>query len=349
MMNDTRLHDEQTGKPLAARTTGEVLAAMREEDEAAERQAVLQSMTPACQEKLRYFDTWLRNEVSHTLRSRYELGLQVRELYDDEWQNGGRLYGRNAIGRICKLLRWDDGVIRLALRFAQAFTPEDLERLCALALPRGETLTWSHVRALLAVDDPAQRLGLLERTAAEGWTCTELAQEVKGLVERPAQDRRGRPPRAPKDFDGAVAQQQQSAEQWDRHFTRVWGKQDRSLVTQAARLPAEHVTEERLCQARDLAAQLRRVADQAREQAEQAEQVVREFERVLGERGQVDGPAGPAATAQRRASGGPLPRDGEAQGQRPRGDSTRAVSRRCAAPIVFNENNLRHAGARADG
>jgi hypothetical protein len=49
---------------------------MREADEAAERQQTLRTMTPACREKLRYFNTWLREEVSHTLRIRYELGCR---------------------------------------------------------------------------------------------------------------------------------------------------------------------------------------------------------------------------------------------------------------------------------
>jgi hypothetical protein len=39
--------------------------------------------------------------VHHTLKSRYELGLQVQEIYEDE-RNGGSIYGKNAIGRICK-------------------------------------------------------------------------------------------------------------------------------------------------------------------------------------------------------------------------------------------------------
>jgi hypothetical protein len=268
------------------RTTDEIVAAMRAEDEAAEREKILNGMTPACREKLRYIENWLRAEVVHCLRGRYQLGLQVRELYEDEKNNSGKVYGRNAIGRICKLLRWDDGLIRLALRFVRTFSPEDLDRLCALVLPTGEPLTWSHVRTLLAVNDPRRRRELVERTAAEGWTCMELARVVQRGEGEHVPEGRGRPPRVPKDFDGAVAQQQESAERWDRLFSRVWGKQDRSLAAQAARLPAEEVTEERLHQARELAARLRRVADQAREQAEHAEEVVREFERVLGERQQ---------------------------------------------------------------
>jgi hypothetical protein len=93
------------------------------------------------------------------------------------------------------------------------------------------------------------------------------------------------------DFDGAVAQQIQSAERWDRLYTRVWARQDRSLETQAAKLPEDEVTEERLHQARALAMQLRRVADQAQKQAEKAEQVARDFEHMLAERQQAGTPA----------------------------------------------------------
>lgn len=297
-----------TDRILTARTTEEIIAVMREDDEAAEREKILQAMTPACRQKLTYFETWLRREVDHTLRSRYELGLQVRDLYEDERANGGKVYGRNAIGRICKILRWDDGVIRLALRFVQTFTPEGLERLCQLLLPGGEPLTWSHVRALLTLDNATRRRELLERTVAEGWSCTELAHEIKNVMDRPDGDGRGRPMRVPKDFDSAVAQQQQAAQQWDRRHTKVWVKQDHSLDAQAAKLSPDQITEERLREARELAVQLRRVANQAQEQAERAEQVVRDFERILDQRQRAETPAQPTTKARRTTAGNPAAR-----------------------------------------
>jgi hypothetical protein len=290
-MNKKRAHEGGLAKVLAARTTDEIIAGMREEDAAAVREKVLKGMNPACRKKLKYFENWLRKEVDHTLRRRYELGLQVQELYDDETKGGGKVYGTDAIGRICKLLNWDDGLIRMALRFVRAYSPEDLERLCAQVLPKGQPLTWSHVRALLEVTDRSRRQELLDRTTAEGWTCTELARQIVRPESHAGGDGRGRPPRVPKDFDGAVAQQQESAERWDRLYTKVWGKTERSLTTQAAKLPPEEVTEERLHQARELAYQLRRVADQAQKQAEAAEQIVRDFERILAERRQAATPA----------------------------------------------------------
>jgi hypothetical protein len=116
---------------------------------------------------------------------------------------------------------------------------------------------------------------------------------MKNLYDGQTKDNRGRPPRMPKDFDGAVAQQQQSAEQWDRLFTKVWATKDRSLVAHAAKLSKDEVTEERLRQARNLASQLRRVANQALAQAEKAEQVVKDFERILEARQQAQSPAKP--------------------------------------------------------
>jgi hypothetical protein len=140
-MNKKREQEKSPDRIFAAQTTDEIITMMQEDDEAAERKQIFQKMTPACRKKLKYVENWLRREVDHTLRSRNELGLQVLELYQDERTNGGKCYGKNAIGRICKLLRWDDGVIRLALRFVQTYTPDDLERLCKHVLPGGEPLT----------------------------------------------------------------------------------------------------------------------------------------------------------------------------------------------------------------
>lgn len=278
---------DNTSHVIKAQSTDEIIADMQEEEAEARRRRILENMTPACREKYRYIESWLRKEVGHLLRSRYDLGLQVKEIYEDEKKNGGKLYGKDAIGRICKLLRWDDGVIQLSLRFVRAYTPADLDHLCSLVLPRGLPLSWSHVRTLLCVDSKEQRQALLDRTVKEGWTCDQLAYEVKHLSEGKTPDGRGRPPRIPKNFDDAVTQQLQSAEQWDNKHCKVWANPDRSLVAQAAKLPAEEVTEERLRQAQVLAHQLRRVAQEAQEQAEKAEAVVRDFERILDERQQA--------------------------------------------------------------
>jgi hypothetical protein len=73
-----------------ARTTDELITMMREEDEADARGVILQTMTPACRKKLKYIENWFRTEGTRSLRSRYDLGLAVREMYEDEKKNGGK-------------------------------------------------------------------------------------------------------------------------------------------------------------------------------------------------------------------------------------------------------------------
>jgi hypothetical protein len=140
------------------------------------------------------------------------------------------------------------------MRFAQLCSREDLERLCAAVLPRGEGLSWSHVRCLLQIEDRTQRETLLEKVVEDGLTCSELAYEVKQLHDA---DNRGRPPKVPADFDGMLTQQRQFVDQWDRRFTKTWTDAKRSLFTKAAALKPEEVTEEKVKQTRELAHTLR--------------------------------------------------------------------------------------------
>ena len=272
---------DTTSKILVARSTEELIAVMQEEDEASEREQILEKMCPALKEKLEFCQNWMKQELGRSLRSRYELGQQVLELYRDETNNKARVYGRGAIDRICKILHWDDGLIRLSLRFAQSYTPQQVEEMCSCLLPNGQPLSWSHVRCLVTVEDKKQRQMFLDQTLEEGWTCTELAREMKILDRGGMEEKRGRPPKMPKDFDGAIALQKQSAEAWDKQYSRVWSHPKRSLMVHVAKLSPFEITNDRLREARELAGQLRRVAQQATEQAEAAEQIVKDMEGVL--------------------------------------------------------------------
>jgi hypothetical protein len=94
-MKERLKQDKPTDGIFAAKTTNEIIAIMKEEVEDEARQKILQRMTPACLEKIKYIETWFHKEVKHTLRSRYELGLQVRELHEDDQK------GRQALWSEC--------------------------------------------------------------------------------------------------------------------------------------------------------------------------------------------------------------------------------------------------------
>jgi hypothetical protein len=300
-MSKKQITTESKKERQATRLAEDILTKMQNEAAESQREKIIDNMTPQFREKLEYFKNWYRNEASHSLRCRYELGLQVMELYDDEKNNNGNTYGRNAIGHVCKLLRWEDDLIRMALRFAKIYSKEELEQLCTKTLPSGEPLSWSHVRTLIPVTDAKQRQELLDKAVKEGLTCMELAQEVKNLMDRPSVDGRGRPPRQPKDFDTAVAQQKKHCGDWDRRYFKVWAPEDKSLVAHAAKLAPNEITEDHLRQARELANELRRVADQANDQADKADQVVKTFEHILEDRKEKT-PADPEGSPARKNS-----------------------------------------------
>jgi hypothetical protein len=267
-----------------AKTTDEIIAMMQEEADLQKRRDILANMSPKLREKYEWIREWLDTEIKTTLQSRYELGEQVLEIYMDETKNGAKVYGRGAINKICKLLDWDDGVIRACLKLVQTYTREDIVRICALKLPRDEPVTWSHVRTLLEVDDPTQRDELLEKTVAEGLTCTELGLEVKQLVEKAPDDGRGRPVKVPSSFSGLVQQQLQVADTWEKRYAKVWSNSPQSFITRATELQEKELTEEHLRYATVLAHRLRQMADQAVAAAKKAEEVVRQFEQLLAER-----------------------------------------------------------------
>jgi Mg/Co/Ni transporter MgtE len=64
-----QLVQKSTDKIFASKNTDELIDVMKEQAETAEREKILNAMTPECRKKLEYIDTWLRNEVSHTLYS----------------------------------------------------------------------------------------------------------------------------------------------------------------------------------------------------------------------------------------------------------------------------------------
>ncbi len=65
--------------------------------------------------------------------------------------------------------------VRKLKRFANAYSPEDLNEFCQLRRPNGLPLHFGYVNYLLVVADKVERQKLQQRLAREGWSATELA------------------------------------------------------------------------------------------------------------------------------------------------------------------------------
>src|SRR5262245_12325768 len=181
----------------------EVLEAMRLE---------ISPSNTALLDKLEEIRGLCRGHNRADLLRRYDLGLAVQEVYDDETRNGADRYGAHAVEKICRALgSADSSLVQSALRLAQAYPRAEVERLAALRTASGEPVTWAHVRLLMHVDPPARREQLLRRVLEESWTSDDLSREVV-RPQGAGTPSRGRPLAAPRNFGGAIRQQAAAAE-----------------------------------------------------------------------------------------------------------------------------------------
>ena len=109
-----------------------------------------------------------------TLRRYYELGRRAADVAPDGTENQAvplvDLAAESGVGA---------DTIRKARRFATAYNAEEFDELLALRDPDGQPLRWYLVRALLPVEDKAQRSDLQRRAAEQGWSRRHLWAAVQ--------------------------------------------------------------------------------------------------------------------------------------------------------------------------
>jgi hypothetical protein len=242
-------------------------------------------MCPALREKAKEVREWLEAETHHSLLSRYRLGLILRDVEEDEQSHGGERYGEDAVNRLRALLPWEDGIIRIALRFVRAYSQEEAERLAQLRTRNGQPLAWSHVRCLVQVDDRQEREELLDRTVAENWTSLRLAEEVKAYHEEKNPSNRGRPLTRPKTFDAVLHQQQGLADRFIERSEQVWADGDHSLTRRFTELTPDERTEERVEELEAHVERLRRLRDAVEKRLREAEAVLTKFRKAVASAG----------------------------------------------------------------
>lgn len=151
---------------------------------------------------------WREQESSRDLRSRYKLGEFCQQIIQDEQENNGSLYGLNAFGRLSEAFSEDKSFLQAAVRFANAFTHEQLDYLCSARREDDEPISWSHVRWLLSITQPTVREDMLARLLHECWTSDQFGKEcgkvMNGADAKPRPG--GRKVAAPKNLKGLLNQ-----------------------------------------------------------------------------------------------------------------------------------------------
>jgi hypothetical protein len=254
-----------------------------------QRKLLLDSIGPELAEKIDRIREWSRADNASTLLRHYDLGLIVKEVYDDDPdQDGPGRYGRYAMKKLASALAWCSTVLYEALAFAQTYTREEVDGLSRLRLPSGASVSWSHVRILVFVADRAERERLLRRVVEESWGCAELAREVaKGKAKTAGT--RGRPLARPRDLDGVLRQQGLLADRLLERDEKVWSDQACSLTGRFLELPPDGHSAERGLALKENVERWRRVVRAAQDRLREAEEVYGRFLRARAGRA----PTGP--------------------------------------------------------
>ena len=253
----------------------------------ARRATALATMPEPLREKIRWIEDWFKEDTRHNILSRYELGSQIVEVYDDVHERQGGRYGARAVEEIKRYFDWDRTTIYIALAVASVFTREEVVRMAAIVRPNGSPIPFGYLVHLADVEDTDRRETLLSQAVAECWTCNELHYKVRAIVGekvKPTEERGGRPMAVPKNFDAVLVQQTAAAENFFDRSAKVWSDPEHSLVAYAKELSDNKCTEELAEQLKVHLDKLQRLAQEAKSRADEAQDVYERIRKRLEKR-----------------------------------------------------------------
>ena len=152
--------------------------------------------------------------------SYYRFGQQLQKSYPERRQNYRQHQMKDLAARLGLEDKSAEILLWCARKFAAEYTEQEAERLCRDAAEAGTSLSWSHVRALLAVQDRRLRRAMEKQCVENRWTTRQLRRKI--------QEKKGFPPEGggridrPGTLDEAVQQFMQESRAWLRRCRKVW-------------------------------------------------------------------------------------------------------------------------------
>lgn len=257
-----------------------------------EQRKAYEELGPAGQVVYKKIRTKAFNLAKLDVLTRWEIGEIVRDATNNE-----RKYGADIVGKLAKALGGENSEVELYQyrQLANVYSREQVERLISRPMVRGGQISWSHIRALVAVDggDPASpaREELAELCFKEQLTTAALIDKIRARMDKPERRRGGLAPKTP----SAAMQQADKYRQAVVAKLPVWEK---AIFGSLVETPPDQVSDKLLQQISDFRKgqeELRAAADAMIKQADEAE--VR-LKRLLTQRS-----AQPTAAPKARANG----------------------------------------------
>jgi hypothetical protein len=274
--------NKKNKSPLLKRVekaTATQLAYSREQHE---RELLREALPVALLDQLDKIEALRKNGHVSLIKTRYQLGAIIDEIYTDATEGGEKVYGANAIKNIAQVLAIDDGILSQAMNVFRCYAEDEIDVLAGLVRPDGSHLSYSHLAELTRLKEDDSRDQLLEQVIAECWTVQEVEDEVndRRLVKFPGRQQRGKP----RTLEAAIAYGKKSANELEKTLDRLSFDPGCSLSEHTKKVEEAEVTEEMVQSLYDLALHRRRIAEQADRVATQTEREYRSLKAALKQR-----------------------------------------------------------------
>jgi hypothetical protein len=223
-------------------------------------------------------------EVTWTLRGRHDLGRLIDGAYTALSPGNVRTYGAEAMRAIAEQTELGTSVLGKLRRFAQLFSPEQVDQLAALRIGK-KPFPWTRVVPLLAFKKCAEALELARKAAANGWATTRLSEEVRWSLDVKQPRKGGRRPTRSRDLTQLLLDVRRPARDLLNRYRWVRSSAESTFAARAEGLADGELTEGLLDElkslGRDLEDNVHAAGELARDVALAAEHVGRALESRL--------------------------------------------------------------------
>lgn len=239
------------------------------------QQDLMDEATPALREKVQWVVDWCKRDTKNSLVSRWELGDQINEVFNDH-SRGAKRFGNKPFQTIAAFSGEAEGSLRVCAKLAKLYTRGQILDISEMVMADGTTpLSFSHIRCVLTLDDPAtgetDRQEALNLALERCWTVETLSKYVVSKAGGGTQGHKGRPVAKPKNVEGILDQQLSFINDFEKRNVSVWGDAEHSVTSHLTKMPPNMYTEALEQQLAISAQRMRQMIDAATERAVELE------------------------------------------------------------------------------
>jgi hypothetical protein len=214
------------------------------------QKAAVEEMNEALYAVYEKADAVLLSEAECVIRARHTLGQLVLQVYEDSENT----YGSKSIEKLSQALGRNTTILYDAKKFVELYSEEEVDQILQARNTSQQPLTWSHMEALIRLQDEDARADMLELALQESLTAGELVKEIQKKSGGKKSNSTGRPLSKPKNFEGYLDSIMTTSEVVIKKATQVWFDEENDLVTAANAL--EEVDEATLAKLDDTLTEL---------------------------------------------------------------------------------------------